>query len=216
MTLTRIRVNPSHLGSDPGVAVDSVGPDYYQVIKQAFGAAGVATLTDDSDGNRFPIGGAQVGLKNEAAPGSDTAAAGLNGRLQRIAQNITALESLLPAALSSLLALKTGPAESTADVVIANGAATSAAVDTAGVRNMGLYIPNTLEGISISFTVAPTLAGAYLPLRDINNVLVTVPLTADSGGVFDLPGELMFARFIKIVSDTNQTGATTLTWIFRS
>jgi hypothetical protein len=40
-----------------------------------------------------------VGALNEAAPASDTANSGLNGRLQRIAQRITSLIALLPTSL---------------------------------------------------------------------------------------------------------------------
>ena len=41
----------------------------------------------------------KTGSLTEAAPGTDTASSGLNGRLQRIAQRITSLIALLPAAL---------------------------------------------------------------------------------------------------------------------
>lgn len=41
----------------------------------------------------------RVGTLTETAPGTDTASSGLNGRLQRIAQRITSLIALLPAAL---------------------------------------------------------------------------------------------------------------------
>jgi len=43
--------------------------------------------------------GVLLGAVNEAAPGSDTASSGLNGRLQRIAQRLTSLIALLPASL---------------------------------------------------------------------------------------------------------------------
>lgn len=49
---------------------------------------------------------ARVGDLTEAAPASDTASAGLNGRLQRIAQRLTALIAQLPASLGA----KTGAA----------------------------------------------------------------------------------------------------------
>jgi hypothetical protein len=41
----------------------------------------------------------KVGALTETAPGTDTASSGLNGRLQRIAQRLTSLIGLLPAAL---------------------------------------------------------------------------------------------------------------------
>lgn len=49
-----------------------------------------------------------VGAVNEAAPGTDTADSGLNGRLQRIAQRITSLIALVPAALDAAGRFKIG------------------------------------------------------------------------------------------------------------
>ena len=43
--------------------------------------------------------GVLIGAVNETAPASDTASSGLNGRLQRIAQRLTSMIALLPAAL---------------------------------------------------------------------------------------------------------------------
>lgn len=48
----------------------------------------------------------EVGAVNETAPASDTASSGLNGRLQRIAQRLTSIIALLPAALGSAGGLK--------------------------------------------------------------------------------------------------------------
>jgi hypothetical protein len=45
--------------------------------------------------------GVLLGAVTEAAPATDTASSGLNGRLQRIAQRITSLIALLPSALGS-------------------------------------------------------------------------------------------------------------------
>lgn len=63
-----------------------------------------------TDANSTPVawsteGKAQVGSLTETAPASDTASSGLNGRLQRIAQNITTLISAtLKAALQTTIA----------------------------------------------------------------------------------------------------------------
>lgn len=83
----------------PPVATDRIAGRDFQKIKAGWGAAGVFQETTDTDGVRLPIGGAQVGALTETAPGSDTAASGLNGRLQRIAQRITSLIALLPTSL---------------------------------------------------------------------------------------------------------------------
>ncbi len=57
------------------------------------------------------------GAVNETAPVSDTASSGLNGRLQRIAQNITSLLARLPAALGSTTASASlGVTASTEDI----------------------------------------------------------------------------------------------------
>src|ERR1035437_6144631 len=45
--------------------------------------------------------GDSIGSLTETAPTTDTASSGLNGRLQRIAQRITSLIALLPAALGA-------------------------------------------------------------------------------------------------------------------
>lgn len=54
------------------------------------GAATEATLAAN---------GVLIGAVNEAAPGTDTASSGLNGRLQRIAQRLTSMIAQLPATL---------------------------------------------------------------------------------------------------------------------
>ncbi len=47
---------------------------------------------------------AKLGIVTEAAPASDTASSGLNGRLQRIAQRVTSMIALFPSALGRLAA----------------------------------------------------------------------------------------------------------------
>jgi len=60
------------------------------------GAATEATLGTRLTETDFDT---KTGSLTEAAPGTDTASSGLNGRLQRIAQRLTTLLSVLPAAL---------------------------------------------------------------------------------------------------------------------
>lgn len=57
--------------------------------------ATLATRLSESDFD------SKVGSLTETAPASDTASSGLNGRLQRIAQRITSLIALIPAALTA-------------------------------------------------------------------------------------------------------------------
>ena len=83
----------------PPVATDYINLKHYQKIKVGHGVDGVFNETSDTDGQRIPVGGAQIGAINETAPASDIANAGLNGRLQRIAQRLTSLIGQLPATL---------------------------------------------------------------------------------------------------------------------
>lgn len=62
--------------------------------------ATAATLIGLNKG-QYVLQAARLGSLTEAAPASDTASSGLNGRLQRIAQRITSLIALLPAALGA-------------------------------------------------------------------------------------------------------------------
>lgn len=81
----------------------------------------------------------KTGALTETAPASDTASSGLNGRLQRIAQRLTSLIALLPAALTGSGNFKVALVESTvtqpisaASLPLPTGAATETTL--AGVK----------------------------------------------------------------------------------
>jgi hypothetical protein len=98
-------------------ATDTVAGVEHEIQKVAFGAAGTATLVTPTSalpvdiktvGQQAKAASLSVALASnddsfaltgpvtEAAPASDTASSGLNGRLQRIAQRLTSLIALLP------------------------------------------------------------------------------------------------------------------------
>jgi len=96
-------------GSGTSVATDDVSGVHFQKIKVDAGgdgasvpviagrqaaAASVPVVVSNEDKAIF-------GAVDETAPSTDTASSGLNGRLQRIAQRITSLIALLPAALGA-------------------------------------------------------------------------------------------------------------------
>src|SRR4051794_1045959 len=56
-------------------------------------------IATESDGSDTALA-AKLGSLTETAPTTDTASSGLNGRLQRIAQRLTSLISLIPSALT--------------------------------------------------------------------------------------------------------------------
>lgn len=150
---------------------------------------------------------ARIGAVDETAPGTDTASSGLNGRLQRIAQRLTSLIALLPAALTTVgSAFKTGASEGTLTCKVTNGQTVSAAVDTAGLRNAGLYIPSTFDGTTLSFQVSHDNS-TYQVLYDILNNQVSMTVAASRN--YDLPGELMAWRYWKLVCGTSQSSTDT-------
>lgn len=204
-----IKVNQSTDPSAPAVATDEVGGAHYQKFKMAWGPDNTVEETEDAPGKRIPMNLAEsaiVGATNEAAPASDTAASGLNGRLQRIAQRLTSLIALLPTALTAIGAFKTGPAEGViTPVTVTVGQNDSAAFDTAGARNMGLIVPSTFDGTTIRFKVSDTLGGTYNTLYDILGVAVSVKVSAVPTAI-DVPGEVMVWRYVKISCVTVQVG----------
>lgn len=167
------------------------------------GAEGSRTLTKLGDLSVL------TGAVNEAAPVSDTASSGLNGRLQRIAQRITSLIALIPTSLSAVGAFRVGSVNSSiaASIVIATSTTVGIVVDTDGARNLGLVVPSTFDGTQISFQVSADNA-TYYTLYDITNTQVVMTVAASRA--YDLPGELMSWRYLKIITLTAQTTTDTL------
>jgi len=218
------------------VATEDIGGVRVQRIKPAWGAHGVANYTNDADGERFPVGGAQIGANNETAPGTDTGAAGLNGRLQRIAQRLTTLitdigdvveaapgtdtassglngrlQRVAQRLTSILTQLTTGiivqPREATVTITVAVGNNSSGAVDTAGYRYFGLIVPSNFDGTQIQFTVSDTLGGTYQNVFDIWGNVVAMNVAPSRN--YDLPGELSEWRFLRIACVTVQATTNT-------
>lgn len=98
--------------------------------------------------------------------------------------------------------------ESVITCTVASGNTVSGAVDLAGIRNMGLIVPSTFDGTAITFQVSDTLGGTYVGLYDITNAQVSMTITTSRA--YDLPGELMAWRFVKIVCGTAQAATDTI------
>jgi hypothetical protein len=102
----------------------------------------------------------EIGGLTEAAPASDTASSGLNGRLQRVAQRLTSLISLLPSALiSNRLDVNLGaaPATVTAQGTAASGAAVSGnpvLVGGSDGTNAQTWLSGTASGAGMQRMVA--------------------------------------------------------------
>lgn len=192
----------------PPIATDDIGGVQYQRIKAGWGTDGVFQETADTDGVRLPVGGGQIGAINEAAPGSDIASSGLNGRLQRIAQRLSTLIGLFPTALTPAGALKDGSAEAVLTASVAAGTTTSpSGIDLSGLRNWGLIVPANFDGTQIQFLMSDTAGGTMWGVYDITNTRVV--MTVGPGRYYDVPGELMALRFVKIECLTTQSTTST-------
>lgn len=90
-------------------------------------------------------------------------------------------------------------------VTIASGDSQSAAADLGPSVPVGIEIPAGVEGASLTFHRAATLAGTYRAVRDETNAVVTVPFTANS--YVRLPPDLLLGcRFLKVTTSEAQAG----------
>lgn len=132
----------------------------------ASGSAPVTASTEDV---------ARVGIITETAPASDTASSGLNGRLQRIAQRITSMIALLPAALG-----RTTQAASLSVVQASFEYETVAASATDQILGATGGVGDYLEGL---LCVVATAATSQVQIKDGNGSAITVLPNAVGAGV---------------------------------
>ena len=98
----------------------------------------------------------KTGALTETAPGTDTASSGLNGRLQRIAQRLTSLIALLPAALvGGRLDVNLGAAPATVTV-----GALPAGANNIGTVELSATALAALETITVAQVTAAIPAGS--------------------------------------------------------
>lgn len=112
----------------------------------------------------------KAGALLEAAPASDTASSGLNGRLQRIAQRITSLIALLPTALSNgffQVSLKESIALTVSGTVTASGPLTDTQLRASAVPVSGPLTDTQVRAtpLPVSGTVAVTNLDVALSTR---------------------------------------------------
>lgn len=124
--------------------------------KTAANSLAITTATDDVT---IPL----FGIVTETAPASDTASSGLNGRLQRIAQNITAMSAKLPTTLGTKTAANSMSVTTASDdaLVALQGAVTETApaTDTASSGLNG-RLQRVAQRITTLLSVLPASLGA--------------------------------------------------------
>ena len=101
-------------------------------------------------------------------------------------------------------------ADLTATVTV--GGTTTGAVDLGGTQLVGIFVPSTFDGTTITIQAAPTLGGTYVPVQ--NGVLsasaYTITTTAGQFVPIDNLAILAGVRFIKLVCGTSQTTTDTV------
>jgi hypothetical protein len=152
--------------ADTGLATIDTNPEILSTDPTANTAGTATTAYTLGFLNRWAVKLSQllnvrVGDLTETAPASDTASSGLNGRLQRIAQLITALTALLPAALG-----QGTMAQSFRVVLPSNQSAIPVNSTTVAVADTGLTTIDTdPEALSADAT-ANTAGTATVAYRD--------------------------------------------------
>lgn len=132
---------------------------------------------------------ALMGAVNETAPATDTASSGHNGRLQRIAQRLTSLITLLPTALGSTTAANSFPVTLSSDGPFSTltGAVTETAPasDTASSGTNGRLQRIAQRITSLIALLPATLSNGFFQV----SVKETITLPASQSGVWTVqPG----------------------------
>lgn len=143
----------------------------------------------------------KIGALTETAPGTDTASSGLNGRLQRIAQRITSLITLLPTALTGSGNFKVAVQES-----LPSG---SAVVGKVGIDQT---TPGTTNKVSIG-TDGTVAINTAIPVGN-NNIgdvdVVTVPTDPFGANADAASATGSISAKLRYLAGTGIAGMTTL------
>lgn len=171
------------------------------VVSGAEGAHALTKMRDFSTG---------IGESADAAAGSDTGTASLVSLFKRL------LSSKLPASLGVFGGLLTSGVNAVLTASVAAGATLQATgSDLGGLRTWGIVVPSNFDGTQIQFQTSDSLGGTYVPVYDITNTRVV--MTVAVSRYYDIPGELMALRFVKIECVTAQvTDATNFLIIGKS
>lgn len=90
---------------------------------------------------------------------------------------------------------------------IADAATISGAVDLGGLELVGLFIPSSFDGAAITLQTASSLSGTYVSAKDESGSDISFTAGADSYIAISNLTLTAGLRFIKLVSDTAQSGA---------
>jgi hypothetical protein len=95
---------------------------------------------------------------------------------------------------------------------IAVSGTTSGAVDLSGCTLVGLFIPATFDGTTLTITASPTLGGTYVPVQVDHTSASAYTITTTASQYVPLSNLAIPAglEFIKLVAGSTQTSTSTV------
>jgi len=102
--------------------------------------------------------------------------------------------------------VKTEGGETRSISVTINGSTTSAAFEVPGIL-VGLAVPASVAGASMTFEVSDSIAGTFQELRLTSDTALTVTMTASKTYILE-PSLFACARYVKLVSAASETSKT--------
>ena len=96
------------------------------------------------------------------------------------------------------------------DATIANAATTSGAINLEGKKLVGIEIPASFTGATVSFTQCRSEGGTYIPVYNDDGSLYSVTAT-DAAYVRVNPAVFAGCAFIKVVSASSESGEKVVT-----
>lgn len=96
-------------------------------------------------------------------------------------------------------------------VAVIDNSTTSAAIDIAGTRIVGLVTPASLGATVVTFLASTSLAGTYVDVNDADGAALSITVSTSSAGWADLTSVFPASiRFIKIKVNATITKNITL------
>lgn len=102
------------------------------------------------------------------------------------------------------------PIISNVTCTVTSGNTTSGEVDLAGCQLVGIYVPSTFDGTTITLTCAPTAGGTHVAVQDGYGSAFT--LTTAASRYCPIPSLAITAgiEFVKLVCGTSQSTTDTV------
>lgn len=194
-------------------------------LSAKFGALGSTTASGSQPVTIATDDGihAKLGIVTETAPASDTASSGLNGRLQRIAQRLSSLIALQPAALGSAAAASSFAVTASTEDIARIGiiTETAPALDTASsglngrlqriaqrITSMIALLPTSLGQKTMSASLPVVLPSDQAIVAAGTTKVIKITPTMDTSAY--AAGDVFFATTAAALSRANDTSGVIL------